>query len=446
MTPGANVGGWNRKGTTVMTSTRRWTAARVTAVGLAAGMIMVMSGDRGGWAATPPGIDPLEILNLQIRANAIVILDSSGSMMETLAPTAGDLGADDVNSKMYQAKAVLTQVVRDNERKVSFQFGQYEQPGVGAQTGEMAIPTDEGAAYNPPGDASGGAMPSSERFLYTTTSTRSADLLTNELTVDLRSYVVPNNARLHLIENGTSNVNAIVAAGRYPTGNDLAAALATAASNAGTGGNTYTVTYMDNHRFRFTRAGGSLSFSLRWSQMNTGANLTLRNEIGGGTADQAATGATPSATTPNNSLGDIDLRRRNNTDFIESGVSFYKLYARRFFNGQRLVLRQSSSATTTATPPTAPASLGDGDIVCAVAPALGTTGVGGTGQLADANDPRAPATNPGSSSCAATPTVPPPLAHRLPGSISRRSRAVTTRTDRGPASANTSPAAVSGAG
>jgi hypothetical protein len=374
-----------RKGTSVMTSSKRWTAARAVAAGLAAGMFLLMSGDRGGLAATPPGIDPLEILNLQIRANAIVILDSSGSMAETLAPSAGDLAGDDPNSKLYQAKAVLTQVIRDNERKVSFQFGQYEQPGVGAQAGEMAVPTVEASTYDP-GNASGGAVLSTERFLYSTTSARTANLVTNELTVDLRSYIVPNNARIYLIENGTSNVNAPVAAGLYPTGTALALALSTAASNAGTGGNAYTVTYMDNHRFRFRRTTGTQSFTLRWSQMGTGDNLTLRNLIGGSTTDQAAAGTPPEATTANDSRGAIDLRRRSDTEFVESGVTFYKLFARRFFNGQRLVLRQSSNATSAA-PTAAPASLGNGDVVCSVTPAIGTTGVGGTGQLAVATDP-----------------------------------------------------------
>jgi hypothetical protein len=398
MTTGANAADSMRKGTRVMTSSKRWTIARTVALGLAAGMILTISGDRGGWAAPPPGIDPLDILNLQIRANAIVILDSSGSMMETLASNAGDLGADDTHAKMYQAKAVLTQVIRENERKVSFQFGQYEQPGVGAQPGAMSVPTDEGASYNPPGDALGGAMRSSERFLYVSTTTTAApatpppSMATNNLTVDLRSYVVPNNARLHLIEAG-NNRNAVVPAGRYATGNDLAAALATAATNAGAGGNTYVVTYMDNHRFRFTRDSGSQSFTLRWSAMNSGGDLALRTEIGGSTTDQAATGTPLSATTANNSGGDIDLRRLRNITgegqenrFTEGAITYYKLYARRFFNGQRLVLRQSSTNTNTA-PTAAPASLTLGDIVCSVTPALGTTGVGGTGQLADPLDP-----------------------------------------------------------
>lgn len=380
MSIGATVSGENRKGTTVMTSSKRWTVARVLAAGLAAAMILVMSGDRGGWAAAPPGIDPLEILNLQIRANAIVILDSSGSMAETLSVAANDLGGDDLNTKLYQAKGVLTQVIKENERKVSFQFGQYEQPGVGAQTGEMAVPTVEGASYDPPGNGANGVTLSTERFLYSTTSVRTANLATNELTVDLRSYLVPNNARIYLIENGNSNVNAVVPAARYATGIELAGALSTAATNAGTGGNAYTVTYLDNHRFRFRRSGGSQSFTLRWSSMGTAANLTLRTLIGGSTTDQAAAGNPPEATTANDSRGDIDLRRRSNTDFTESGVTFYKLFARRFFNGQRLVLRQSAA--------TAPASQANGDVVCAsYVPALGTPGFGGNGQLADLNDP-----------------------------------------------------------
>jgi hypothetical protein len=87
----------------------------------------------------PSGIDPLEVLNLTVRANALVVLDSSGSMREspladysatTVPDTAeGELTGDDPRSKMAQAKAVLRGVIQDNETKVSFQFGRYEQSG-----------------------------------------------------------------------------------------------------------------------------------------------------------------------------------------------------------------------------------------------------------------------------------------------------------------------------
>ena len=57
--------------------------------GLAAGVVLLMMGDHAQTAsAANSGIDPYEILDLQIRPNAIIVLDSSGSMREepTLAP------------------------------------------------------------------------------------------------------------------------------------------------------------------------------------------------------------------------------------------------------------------------------------------------------------------------------------------------------------------------
>lgn len=108
-------------------SRRMWSGWRRTALfGLAAGLVMLVSGD-GVRGAGAIGIDPLEVLKLQVRPNVMVVLDSSGSMTEPVTST-GDLGGDHPRSKMAQAKAVLQQFIQDNEAKVSFQFGQYVQP------------------------------------------------------------------------------------------------------------------------------------------------------------------------------------------------------------------------------------------------------------------------------------------------------------------------------
>jgi hypothetical protein len=116
---------------------------RAATVGLAAGLVFLLAGDRGARSAVPTGIDPLEVLNLQVRANAIIVLDSSGSMRERpdgvdgaggnavdgllSTPIEGELVGDDQNAKMFTAKQVLKQIVIDNQTKVSFQFGQYVQ-------------------------------------------------------------------------------------------------------------------------------------------------------------------------------------------------------------------------------------------------------------------------------------------------------------------------------
>ena len=56
-----------------------WLLAGALALGL------LVSGDKAVWSAGPgnAGVDPLEILNLAVRPNAIFVLDSSGSMGET---------------------------------------------------------------------------------------------------------------------------------------------------------------------------------------------------------------------------------------------------------------------------------------------------------------------------------------------------------------------------
>jgi hypothetical protein len=104
---------------------------------LLGGLVLVLTGDRGVYTAVPSGIDPLEVLNLAVRPNALIVLDSSGSMREMTdadysggtptTPALGEVAGDDQTSKMAQAKAALRAVVQANESKVSFQFGRYVQ-------------------------------------------------------------------------------------------------------------------------------------------------------------------------------------------------------------------------------------------------------------------------------------------------------------------------------
>src|SRR5947207_14124201 len=119
-----------------------WTRSlwrRALTLGLGAGLVRLLAGDRGARATVPAGIDPLEVLNLQVRANALIVLDSSGSMRERPdcvdssgngncdTTLEGEVAGDDQNSKMFLAKQVLKSVIQQNETKVSFQFGRYDQ-------------------------------------------------------------------------------------------------------------------------------------------------------------------------------------------------------------------------------------------------------------------------------------------------------------------------------
>jgi hypothetical protein len=119
-----------------MKKAKRGRSMRSAAAALLSALVFTLVGDRGAFTAVPAGIDPLEVLNLSVRANALVVLDSSGSMRES--PSAeytvpvpdtpqGELTGDDSRSKLAQAKSVLRTIVQANETKVSFQFGRYQQ-------------------------------------------------------------------------------------------------------------------------------------------------------------------------------------------------------------------------------------------------------------------------------------------------------------------------------
>ena len=62
--------------------------------------------------ATIYGQDPLEILELKVRPNVIVVLDSSGSMTGNVTDTVNLNRGDHPRSKFFQAKKVLKEVVQ----------------------------------------------------------------------------------------------------------------------------------------------------------------------------------------------------------------------------------------------------------------------------------------------------------------------------------------------
>lgn len=140
---------------------RRW--VRMLGFNLALSLALLANlGDRAlSASAANSGIDPLEVLNLQIRNNAIIVLDSSGSMRDATSynvagSNAGnfaqrELVGDDPRAKLESAKQVLKKIIKNNETKVSFQFGRYE----------------EGNSYGNPGDGT-------NKYLYTCSTVATA--------------------------------------------------------------------------------------------------------------------------------------------------------------------------------------------------------------------------------------------------------------------------------
>jgi hypothetical protein len=101
---------------TGMPARPRW--RRVLVGGLAAGLLGLLVGDRG-LTATPPGIDPLEILDLQVKPNVLFILDSSDSMARTV-DSSHRVAGDDPQSRFYQTKLAVRQLIRDNDGRANF--------------------------------------------------------------------------------------------------------------------------------------------------------------------------------------------------------------------------------------------------------------------------------------------------------------------------------------
>lgn len=94
-------------------------ARQALLVGSIGGIALILSGDRPAFVAASPGIDPLEILKLQVKPNVAIILDTSGSMGEQF-PNTITIGGDDAPSKMAQAKLALTTVLRQNQGLINF--------------------------------------------------------------------------------------------------------------------------------------------------------------------------------------------------------------------------------------------------------------------------------------------------------------------------------------
>ena len=135
---------------------RAWRALAALAVAIS---LFALVGDGGVRSATATGWDPLDLLNLQAKANAFIILDTSGSMGDSItATTSGMNQTGDIQpvNKLNTAKTVLQNVIAANQTTVAFSFGTYNQGTTSLTTG-------------------------GNRFAYYTTSTDSPGMLTHEI-------------------------------------------------------------------------------------------------------------------------------------------------------------------------------------------------------------------------------------------------------------------------
>ncbi|MCG6924417.1 MAG: VWA domain-containing protein, partial [Acidobacteria bacterium] len=212
-----------------MTQRNRGRGWRLFSLGLATGLLFVLAGDPGRALTYPiSGTDPLEVLDLKIKPNVVVLLDSSGSMRGRLA--GGNVSGDHPRSKLYQAKSVLNDIVALNENKVSFMFGTYTQAG-------------SRLSNRTAGDA---------RFMYYTRSDLWPSMLTDEITIQRArndtndrgfqawQWIDAQWNTLWFDTGGGVDCAASVPAGFYQTGASLATALQNA-MNATSCGSDFTV-------------------------------------------------------------------------------------------------------------------------------------------------------------------------------------------------------------
>ena len=276
----------------------RWLRRTALAFGVAA-LALAIAGDRSRAAGVPAiiqGQDPLEVLELKVRPNVIVVLDSSGSMTEAVGPEQTGSG-DHPRSRFWQAKQVMKQVVTNNQDKVSFQFGTYTQFGI---TLDNQAPTTTGT-----------------RFQYWTSDQLSPSMVGSELTVQgayqdtlgrgLQSWqiIYPQWSTLYFEEDadGAGGVDASVCSATltglpkfYASGGSGAVSPALSASTTpqnlsfelqtamnaatcatGTRQNTYSVTYnVGTGVFTFARNAGTRQWRVLWSQGPNNIRNALR--------------------------------------------------------------------------------------------------------------------------------------------------------------------------
>jgi hypothetical protein len=110
----------------VMKRPWRSQALRAMCLGLMAGVAFLATGDRAR-ATAPPGvgIDPFDVLDLQVKNNVLFILDTSGSMKWPSNIDNYSIGGDDPVSRLFQAKAAINSVVAQNANRLNVGFATY---------------------------------------------------------------------------------------------------------------------------------------------------------------------------------------------------------------------------------------------------------------------------------------------------------------------------------
>jgi hypothetical protein len=344
---------------------------RGAAILVAVGLAFALTGDRARAGLIPGvGIDPFEVLDLQVKPNVIVVLDSSGSMTETVLGTDTTTG-DHPRSKMGQAKAVLSQVITANDTKASFLFGQYTSNAVQQGTGR------------------GG-----DRWYYGTDSAASPSMLTAEVVLNYFAFqqmVAASNTVVFGEEQGLSGSTESICQFTIPPGGyrqgtgagSMAAALQTgmnapaSCAPARLTPNAYTVGWdAANSRFTFTEnaGGNNHRWRMRWGNLAPAATsrVLLTDSQTKGTPAFTNGGV---ACTQNACSGPVLRISRRDTGMkfndtvitspgpppVTANRTFYTLRSTRFWNGQTL---------TVLAPPST--------VVCDVLP-----GTGGDGTVAN---------------------------------------------------------------
>jgi hypothetical protein len=170
--------------------TRRLSPPRAGALLLASALVFLLAGDRG-FTAVSMGIDPLEVLNLQVKPNVFVALDTSGSMEDLTNDNTSPYGGDHPRSKIFQAKQVLKAVFQANQSKASFMFGVYRFSTAADPRGNMD-----------PGNTSPTGTP--VRFVYAAQSWAAGTFPNPACTVDPTTCPSPNPATVTLPVQGPS--------------------------------------------------------------------------------------------------------------------------------------------------------------------------------------------------------------------------------------------------
>jgi hypothetical protein len=119
------------------------------------GLLLLVAGDRSALMATSCGIDPLEILKSQVKHNVLVLFDTSGSMNwpPTIPPgrLRQSFGADDPETRMWQAKQATRDVVQDYTGRINFGILTFP-------NSNTLKPLNEGVDFNGVNTPGGGAL------------------------------------------------------------------------------------------------------------------------------------------------------------------------------------------------------------------------------------------------------------------------------------------------